>query len=145
MRDGVGLFLARDVDLRLGDQRPRNRGAEIILALVNRVRANHRVDEVAREFLDEIERVVLRGAGLLRLLRQAVQLLLLPDIRGERDDLRVVSFAEPLDDDGRVEAARVSEDDFHDERPVWNHRPPSRKIKTTPRLKQSRNYFSLSL
>jgi hypothetical protein len=31
----------------------------------------------------------------------------------ERDDLGVVGFAEPFDDDGRVEAARVCEDDFH--------------------------------
>src|SRR6266700_666929 len=67
------------------------------------------------KFPDEIERVVLRRAGLARLLRQTGQLLLLPDVGRKRDDLGVVRFAKPFDDDVRVEAARISEDDFHSE------------------------------
>ena len=46
--DGVGAGLARDLDLLLGDQRPRDRGAEQVDALVERVGAEHREHEVAR-------------------------------------------------------------------------------------------------
>ena len=120
VRDRVGLFFLGDVHLGFGDQRPGDRGAQIVLPLVNRVGADHRVDEVARKLLDEIERVVLRSAGLERLFVEPLELLLLADIGRERDDLSVVSFFEPLDDDGRVESARVCEDDFHDESAlVW--------------------------
>src|SRR5690606_30538534 len=47
----IGAGLSRDLDLLLGDQRPRNRGAEKIDALVNGVGAEHREDKVADEFL----------------------------------------------------------------------------------------------
>jgi hypothetical protein len=46
---------------------------------------------------------MLGGAGLPGLLREAFQLLLLADVRGERDDLRGVGFLQPLDDDGGVQ------------------------------------------
>ena len=58
VRDGVGFFFLRDVDLGLGDERTRDGGAEVILTLVDRVGADHRVNEIAREFFHEIERVV---------------------------------------------------------------------------------------
>jgi hypothetical protein len=45
---------ARDLDLALGDQRPRDRGAEQIEALIERVGAEHREDEVAHEFLAQV-------------------------------------------------------------------------------------------
>ena len=41
--------------LALGDERPRDARAEEILSLVNRPGVNHRIDEVAREFLNQIE------------------------------------------------------------------------------------------
>ena len=114
VRDGVGLFLLRDVHLCLGNERTGDRGAEVILALVNRVGPDHRVDEVAGEFLDEIEGVVFGSAGLQGLLVQALKLLFLTDISCKGDDLGVVSFLEPFDDDGGVEASRICEDDLHD-------------------------------
>jgi len=63
---------------------PCNRGAEVILALVDRVGAHHRVDEVARKFLHQIQRVGLAGTGLSRLGREAFQLLLLADVGRKR-------------------------------------------------------------
>ena len=54
MGDRVGADLAGDLDLALGDQRPRDRGAEQILALIERVGAEHREDEVADELLAQI-------------------------------------------------------------------------------------------
>src|SRR4051812_23328230 len=52
--DRIGADPPRDLDLLLRDQRPRNRRAEQILALVNRVRAEHREDVVADEFLAHV-------------------------------------------------------------------------------------------
>jgi NAD(P)-dependent dehydrogenase (short-subunit alcohol dehydrogenase family) len=66
--DGVGLLGLGDLHHALGDERPRDRGAEEVLALVNRAGAHHRVDEVLRELLLEVIDVNLRGAGLLGLL-----------------------------------------------------------------------------
>src|SRR5688572_15407191 len=54
VRDGVGAGELRNLDLALGDQRPRNRGAEQIDALVKRVRPEHRKDEVAHKFLAQV-------------------------------------------------------------------------------------------
>ena len=52
--DGVGADLAGDLDLALGDQRPGDRGAEQVGALVERVGAEHREDVVADELLAQI-------------------------------------------------------------------------------------------
>ena len=55
--DGVGLFLLRDFHHAFGNQRPGDARAEKVLAFVNRARVNHRIDEVAREFLLEVVHV----------------------------------------------------------------------------------------
>ncbi len=116
VRHRVGFLLPRDLDLRLRDQRPRDRGAKIILPFVDRVRPDHRVDEVPREFLDQVECIVLRRSRLAGLLGQPFQLLLLANIGGECDDLRVIGFAQPFNDDRRVQSAGVSQYDFHSSR-----------------------------
>ena len=54
MGDGVGAGLLRDLDLALGDQRPRDRGAEQIGALIERVGAEHREHVVAHERLAQV-------------------------------------------------------------------------------------------
>ncbi len=54
MGDGVGAGLLGDLDQALGDQRPRDRGAEQVLALIKRVGAEHREDEVAHELLAQV-------------------------------------------------------------------------------------------
>ncbi len=54
MSDGIGADFFRDLDLLLGDQRPRDRGAEQILALVERIGAEHREHIVAHEFFAQI-------------------------------------------------------------------------------------------
>ena len=71
MRDRVGADLLGDLDLLLGDQRPRDRGAEQILALIERVGAEHREHVVAHEFLAQIldEDVLRLDAEQQRLLR----------------------------------------------------------------------------
>src|ERR1041384_6835595 len=77
VRDRGGVLLERDVDLRTGDQRTRDRGAEQVAALVNRIRAEHRIDEVPDELFAEIDDVHARRAGAQGLVPDGNQLLAL--------------------------------------------------------------------
>ena len=113
MRYGVGLFGFGDGEVGLGDERTGDGGAEVILAFVDRVGAQHRVDVVAGKLLDQVHRVVGAGTGLFGLIGQTIQLFFLADIGGKGDDLSVVVIFEPADQDRGVEAARIGEDDFH--------------------------------
>jgi hypothetical protein len=90
--DRVGADLAGDVDQVLGDQRPRDRGAEQILALVERVGAEHREHVVAHEFLAHIldEDVFGLDAEQLGLLARRLELLALAEVGGEGDDLAAI-------------------------------------------------------
>src|SRR5262249_18104949 len=54
MRDRVSTDLLGDLDLLLGDQRAGDRGAEQILALVERVGPEHWIDIVANELLAQV-------------------------------------------------------------------------------------------
>ena len=87
--DRVGADLPRDLDLALGDQRPGDRGAEQILALVERVGAEHREDVVADELLPEVvdEDVLGLDPEQLGLGPRRLDLLALAEIGGEGDDL----------------------------------------------------------
>ena len=78
VRDGVGFFQPRDFDHALGNERPRDAGAEKVLALVNRTRLHHGVDEVARELFLEVVDVDLGSAGLDGFLFEAVEGVPLP-------------------------------------------------------------------
>ena len=88
--DGVGAGLVGDLDQPLGDQRPGDRGAEQVDALVERVHAEHREDEVADELLAQVLDVDLRMPSISAFLRGRLQLLALAEIGGEGHDLRAV-------------------------------------------------------
>jgi hypothetical protein len=60
-----------DLDQPLGDQRPRDGGAQQVVPLVKRVRAKHREDVVAHEFLAQILDIDRLGAQHLGLLARA--------------------------------------------------------------------------
>jgi len=110
----VGARRTRDLDLLLGDQWPGDRRAEQILPFVKRVHAEHREDVIADELLADVldEDVLGPDAQQFRLLARGVQLLPLPEIGGEGHDLAAVLGLEPLQDHGRIEPARIGEDDF---------------------------------
>ena len=116
MGDGVGTGLMGDLDQALGDQRPGDRRAEQVDALVERVHAEHREDEIADEFLAEILDVNLLDAEQLGLLARRLQLLALAEIGGEGHHLGAVGRLQPLQDDRRVEAAGIGEHDLLDVR-----------------------------
>jgi hypothetical protein len=113
VRHGVGTGLARDLDLALGDQRARDRRAEEVLALVDRVGAEHRKHEIAHELLAQIVDVDLLDASRLRLGAGGLELLALTDVGGEGHDLAAIGVLQPLENDRGIQAAGIREHDFH--------------------------------
>ena len=111
--DRVGAFGAGDLDQALADERARDRGAEQVIAFVNRIRLHHREDEIAGELFGQVLHIALRGAGADRFFLDAVQLLLLADVGAEADDLGIVLLFDPLDDHGGVKPAGISDDYLH--------------------------------
>ena len=111
MGDRIGADLVGDLDLLLGDQRPGDRGAEQVLALVERIGAEHREHEVAHEFLAQIldEDVLRLDAEQQRLVARRLEFLALAEIGGEGDHLAAVGGLQPLQDDRGVEPARIGE------------------------------------
>jgi hypothetical protein len=73
--DGVGAGFGRDLDQPLGDQGPRDGGAQKVKPLVKRVGAEHREDEVAHEFLAQVLDVDVGDAQHLGLLARGLQFL----------------------------------------------------------------------
>ena len=111
MRHRVGADLLGDLDLLLGDQRSRDRGAEQILSFIHRIGAEHRKHVVADEFLAQIldEDIFRLDAEQQRLLARGLELLALAEIGGEGHDLAAIGGLQPLQDDRCVEAARIGE------------------------------------
>ena len=114
MGHGIGAGLAGDLDQALGDQRPGDRGAEQVDALIDRIGAEHREDEVADELLAQVLDVDFLDAQHLGLLARRLQLAALAQVGGEGHDLGAIFGLQPLQDDRGIEAARIGEDDFLD-------------------------------
>ena len=114
MGHGVGAGRLGDLDLPLGDQRPGDRGAEQIDALVERVRPEHGEDEIAHEFLAEILDEDLLDAEHLGLLPRRLELLALAEIGSEGHDLAPIGLLKPFQDDRGVEPAGISEHHLFD-------------------------------
>ena len=113
MRNGPGAFALGDLDHALGDQRPRDAGAEKILPLVDGSRLHDRENEIARELLPQIVHLATGRARGERLGFEAVEFFLLADIGAKRDHLRVVRLLEPAQDDGGIQPSRISDNDSH--------------------------------
>ena len=107
MGDGVGAGLLGDLDEVLGDHRAGDRGAEQILALIERVGAEHREDEIAHEFLAHVDDADVLDAEHLGLLAGRLELLALAEVGREGDDLALVVLLQPFEHDGGVETAGV--------------------------------------
>ena len=114
MRHGVGTDLLRNLDLLLGDQRPRDRRAEQILAFVQRIRAEHREHVVAHEFFAQIldKNIFFFDAEQQRLLPRRLELLALTEIGSKSHHLASIGGLQPLQDDRGIEPARIGEHDF---------------------------------
>ena len=110
--DRVGALALGDLDEELRDQRPGERGRERVGALVQRVGLEVRPHEVGHEPLAGIDDVGARRAGRHRPLLDALAQRAAAEVDGQRDHLGVVLLLEPGDGDGRIESARVGEDDL---------------------------------
>ena len=114
MRHGIGADNLCDLDLLLGDQRPRDRGAEQILALIERIGAKHREHIVAHEFFAQVfdEDILRLDAEHQRLLPGGLELLALAEIGGEGHHLAAIGGLQPFEDDRGIETARIGQHDF---------------------------------
>ena len=114
MGHGIGADLMGNLDQPLGDQRARDRGAEQVGAFIQRIGAKHRKDVVAHEFLAQVLDEDLRGAHELGLGARRLELLALAQIGGEGHHGAAVPVLQPTQDHGRVEPARVCQNDLVD-------------------------------
>ena len=114
--DRVGADRPRNLDLPLGDQRPRDRGAEQVQPLVQRIGAHHRIDIVADELLAQIVDEDMLGLDPhhLRLGARRLDLLALAEVGGEGHDFAAVGLLQPFEDHAGVEPARIGKDDAAD-------------------------------
>jgi hypothetical protein len=112
VHDRLGAELDRQVGDRLGDHRPRERGHERVLPLVERIRLDRSGALLFGEgglAVDEDDVVGARGLGALD---RGVQVELLADVDENGHDLveAVPVLLEPADDAAGVEAAREGDD-----------------------------------
>jgi hypothetical protein len=116
VRNRVGTGQTRDVDQTFRDQRARDRGAQQVLAFVDRIGAEHRKHEIAHEFFAQIIDVdVFRlDAQLDRLGTCRLEFFALPEIGGEGDDFAFVDVLQPFQDDRGIQPARIGKHHFVD-------------------------------
>lgn len=112
MGDGVSSLTLGDLDLIFGDERSSEAGAEQVFALVNGAGTKDGEGVVRKEFLAEIEDVRLGGTGGEGLGLDAGEIFTLANVGSDSDDLAVVGFFDPLEDDRCIEPAGVGEDNL---------------------------------
>src|SRR2546427_299825 len=105
----VGPFFSSDLHLSLGNEGPRDGGAEEVGALVHGVGAQHGKHEISDELFPEVPDVHGGGPGAEGLVAHGDQLFALAEIRAEGDHVALVGLDEPAQDDGGVESARIGE------------------------------------
>ena len=110
--DRIRAQRCRDLDLALGDERPRDRGAEQVHPLVERVGPEHGKHVVGHEGLPQILDEDLRDPHRLGLLPRRRDLLALAEIGGERHHLAAIGFLQPAQDDRGIEPAGIGEHYF---------------------------------
>ena len=84
-----------DLDLVLGDQRPRDLGAEQVGAFIEGIGAKHRKDEIAHELLAQIVDKDLADAEQLGLAARRPELLALAEISSKVRDGGSLANSEP--------------------------------------------------
>ena len=114
MRHRVGAVFSGQFHQPLGDQRPRDGGAEQVLPFINRIGAEHREDEIAHEFLAHIldMDILALDPQKLGFLARRIKLLALAQIGGEGNDLAAIFRLQPFQDDRRIETTGIGKDDF---------------------------------
>ena len=107
-RERIATSGERCFDLRLRDDRSRDRCTHEVAAFIDSTRESHGEREVVEELAFEIHDDAGGSAGALRLLFNAIEFAIaLPNIRNSRNDFALVVFAKPRNDAGGVESAGV--------------------------------------
>src|SRR3954453_10890226 len=108
MRQRVAAGSESDFHLALGEERPRNRGAEKIFVFIDAAGPYHAPQVVGDELLAQVGDVNLRRAGLERFLLESGELFsTLSDVAADGDHVALIIFLEPRNDDRGIEAAGV--------------------------------------
>ncbi len=110
--NGGGAFLLGDLHQPLGDDGPGKAGAQEVLLLVYGVHLQGGPNEVGDELLPHVLDVDLGRAGLDGLFVEGRQLLSLAHVHRHSDDLAVVVFLQPGDDDRGIQTAGIGENNF---------------------------------
>ncbi len=114
VRNGVGFFFHRDVDLSLGDQRARDRGSQQVRAFIDRVGAQHRKDVILDELFAQIADHDFARAGLNRFALDRLEILALAQVGAEGDHFAAVLLFQPAQNHRGIQSARVRQYDFVD-------------------------------
>ena len=109
MGDGVRAGFLGDLYQPLRDERAGDRCAQQVVALVERVCAEHREYEVPGELLPEILDPDVLDPQKLGLVPCRLQILLLAQVGREGHHLGTVLNLQPLEYDGGVEASRIGQ------------------------------------
>ncbi len=114
--DGVGAGCLGDLHEALRNQRTGDRGTQQVLALVDRVGPEHRIDVVTHELFAQVLDVdlVLGHTHCERLRTGRFDLFALPEVGGEGDHVALVGLLKPLQDDRRVQTTGVGQDHLVD-------------------------------
>src|ERR1700731_289837 len=112
--DGVGTDLLRNLDLALRDEGPCDGSAEQVLALIERIGAEHGKYVIANELLAQIlDKDVFRlDAQEERLVARRLELLALAKIGGKGDYLAAIRGLQPFENDRGIEPAGIGEHHF---------------------------------
>ena len=94
--DGIRTGFVGDFHQALGDQRTRNRGAQQVLALVERIGTEHREDEITHEFLAHVLDENILHPHSLRLGASGFDFLALPQVGGKGHHLALILFLQPF-------------------------------------------------
>ena len=112
--DGVRALLDGDVHETLGDAGAGGAGAEKIF-LIHSPGLHGGDDVVVHIIVCQVEHIQLRRACPEGFFLKPLQLVGLADVAGHRDDLAVVVILlQPGNDDGRIKAAGIGQDDLFD-------------------------------
>ena len=103
MGDRFGALLQRQFYLVLGDHRPRDRGAQQVLVLIDCAGTYRRIHVVAHELIAQVEHHRLLGAGGIGFIHHCVQVFALAHIGNHGNYIHAVVLIQPGNDDRGVE------------------------------------------
>jgi hypothetical protein len=112
VREACGAFFLGDLHHLRGNQRATEAGAYGVFAFVEGVGFDGGENVVLGELVLGVYGVVFECAKFLGFIFSGFEVFLLSDVDGYCDDVGVVFFLKPLDEDGGVESAGVGEYDF---------------------------------